>query len=139
MRKIYYGLITGFVLLILMWTCMTNIFGDMCGNQTVSEGFSPDKKYKFVVFVRDCGATTGFSTQVSVIKIDRKLRDDDSGNVLTVSDHYSGDWYNKYGGADVKVEWTTNKKILIRLDNKAETRTKEKEVNGIKIEYGEIQ
>jgi hypothetical protein len=122
-----------------MWVCLKGVFGSMCGNQIITEQLSPDKKYKFIVFVRDCGATTGFSTQVSILRNDKKLRDDDSGNVLTISDHYYGDWYNKYGGADVKAEWTTNKKILIRFDNRAETRTKENEVKGIEIVYDEIR
>ena len=122
-----------------MWTWMTNIFGDQGGNQIISEVVSPDTKYKFIVFVRDCGATTGFSTQVSILKMDKQLRDDESGNVLSISDHYNGDKYNEYGGADVKAEWTTNKQILIRFDNNAESRTKENEINGIEIIYDEIR
>jgi len=118
---------------------MNSVFGGMCGNQIITEQLSSDKKYKIIVFVRDCGATTGFSTQVSILRNDKKLGDDDSGNVLTISDHYYGNKYNKYGGADVKSEWVTNKKILIRFDNKAETRIKENEIKGIEIVYKEIR
>jgi hypothetical protein len=38
----------------------------MCGNYVVAEKISPDGRRKVVVFQRDCGATTGFSTQVSL-------------------------------------------------------------------------
>ncbi len=37
-----------------------------CGNEILKEVRSPTGKMKGVVFQRDCGATTGFSTQVSV-------------------------------------------------------------------------
>ena len=135
MRKLYYGLIIGFVLMFFMWTCVRSIFGSMCGNQVISQGLSPDKKYKFVVFVRDCGATTGFSTQVSVMTSDWKFRDDESGNVLTTSDRERGSRTNKLGGADVRVEWTANRRIKIYLENAAKTGIKLSKVKGIEIEY----
>ena len=111
----------------------------MCGNQIVSEQLSPGQKYKIVIFVRDCGATTGFSTQVSILKSDKELRDDESGNVLTLSDHYFGDYRNKYGGAEVKAEWTSNKTISIHFDSKADSGSKKYKANGIEIVYGEIR
>jgi hypothetical protein len=139
MRKVYYGLIIGFVLFTFMWTCMKGIVGSTCGNQIITEQLSPDKKFKFVVFVRDCGATTGFYTHVSILRGDKKLRDDDSGNVLTLDDHYFGDYVNKYGGADAKVEWIANRKILIHFDSKAQGAIKETKVKGIEITYEEIR
>ena len=135
MRKLYYGLIIGFGLMFVMWTCMTSMFGSICGNQVVSQGFSPDRKYKFIVFVRDCGATSGYSTQVSVVRSDWKFLDDESGNVLTTSDRDTGRRTNKFGGAEVKVAWTTNNKIKVYLDNSAETVTKKSKVKGIEIVY----
>ena len=41
-------------------------FANMCGNEILGEFASPDRKKKVVVFQRDCGATTGFSTQASL-------------------------------------------------------------------------
>ncbi len=40
---------------------------DMCGNDIVDEVDSPDGEYKVVVFERNCGATTGFSTHISIL------------------------------------------------------------------------
>jgi hypothetical protein len=40
---------------------------DPCGNAVLSEEYSPNREFRAVVFERDCGATTGFSTQVSVL------------------------------------------------------------------------
>lgn len=137
--RIYYGLIFGFVFILVMWTCIRGLVGSMCGNQIVSEQISPDRKFKCVVFVRDCGATTGFSTQVSIIRRNEKLRDDDTGNVLTIDDHYYGGKINKFGGADVKVEWVTSKRVLLRFDGEAEVGTNENKIKGIEIMYDEIR
>ena len=119
MKKLNYGLIIGFVLASLMCACMDS----SCGNQIVTEQLSSDKKYKFVVFVRDCGATTGSYTQVSILRSNEKLRDDESGNVLVLD--YFGDDVNEYGGADAKVEWVADRKIVIRFDRKAEAAKRE--------------
>ena len=45
----------------------------MCGNEIFQEASSPDNSYKAVVFQRDCGATTGFSTQVSILGTNDEL------------------------------------------------------------------
>ncbi len=38
-----------------------------------------------MVFQRDCGATTGFSTQVSIIKADEPLSDGEPGNTYVTT------------------------------------------------------
>jgi hypothetical protein len=70
MKKIIYGLLiaililgTGFILTIAL------VFDDSCANQIVDIKISPDKNYQAVTFIRDCGATTGFSTQLSILKV----------------------------------------------------------------------
>ncbi len=59
---------------------------DMCGNEVYSEVLSPDGEYKAVVFQRDCGATTGFSTQVSIIHSGVNLKNE-GGNVYIIDGH----------------------------------------------------
>jgi hypothetical protein len=138
MRKVYYGLVISFIALILMWTCIHSLFEGMCGNQIVTEQLSPDKKYKLVVFVRDCGATTGYSTQISILSSDKKLMDDQTGNVLRLSDDYHGNYLNNYGGAEARVEWVAVKKILIYFDINAEALRKESKVMGVEFLYEDI-
>lgn len=59
---------------------------DMCGNEMYSEVLSPNGKHKVVVFQRDCGATTGFSTQISIIESDDEL-ENESGNIYIIDGH----------------------------------------------------
>jgi hypothetical protein len=54
---------------------------DPCGNRVVSDVPSPSGRHHAVVFMRDCGATTGFSLQVSVLPSGRTIGNQ-AGNVL---------------------------------------------------------
>lgn len=70
--------------LFVFW--VASMFSGMCGNYIHSQTASPDKKYEAVIFQRDCGATTGFSTQVSIIKLGSEL-DNEPGNIFSISGH----------------------------------------------------
>ncbi len=81
----------------------------MCGNEIYAEEYSPDNRYKAVVFQRDCGSTTGFSTQISIIKMNAALQNK-SGNIFVARGH-----------PDVhspQLTWLSNTELLInrRLD-----------------------
>ncbi|HEY7181405.1 MAG TPA: hypothetical protein VIC84_08295, partial [Blastocatellia bacterium] len=54
---------------------------DGCGNEILRVHYSPTKKLKAVVFERDCGATTGFSAQISIIPANSDLPNK-AGNVF---------------------------------------------------------
>lgn len=59
---------------------------DICGNEVYTEVLSPNKEYKAVVFQRDCGATTGFSAQISIIDSGDEL-ENESGNIYIIDGH----------------------------------------------------
>jgi hypothetical protein len=48
-------------------------FSDMCGTDAIAEVPSPDAKHKIVVYNFDCGATTDFSFDVSLLRANEKL------------------------------------------------------------------
>lgn len=50
-----------------------------CGNTVKSEVRSPDGKYIATLFERDCGATTDFSTIVSIRESSTEFKPDDLG------------------------------------------------------------
>jgi hypothetical protein len=52
-----------------------------CQNTLLSEDLRPGGPYRAVVFVRSCGATTGWSTHVSLLGI-KRFSNSDSGNVF---------------------------------------------------------
>jgi hypothetical protein len=69
------------------WVARNIDFGiEMCGNTIFQEIGSPDDEYKVVVFERNCGATTGFSTQISILYESEELPNE-SGNIFTMDGH----------------------------------------------------
>src|SRR5580765_626508 len=52
--------------IIVALACLTVSCGDLCGDEVRSQVPSPDKAWTASWWVRDCGATTDFSTHVSV-------------------------------------------------------------------------
>jgi hypothetical protein len=63
------------------------MFWDPCLDESFEEFRSPAGKWKVVVFQRSCGATTGFSTQVSVLAPDA-VPPRAAGNVLCIDDDH---------------------------------------------------
>jgi hypothetical protein len=57
-----------------------------CMNDTHSEVLSPDARLKVVTFERNCGATTGFSTQISILDASDTLPNQ-GGSVLVIAGH----------------------------------------------------
>ncbi len=62
------------------------LFQGMCGNYIHKTITSPEATLKAVIFQRDCGATTGFSTQISILSATEKLSND-SGNIFSSDGH----------------------------------------------------
>ena len=77
---------------------------DMCGNEVYSEVLSPNGEHKVVVFQRDCGATTGFSTQISIIDSDDEL-ENESGNIYIVDGQPTD--------VSLRVKWVSNTELRI--------------------------
>jgi hypothetical protein len=89
-----------------------------CGNEILKEVRSPSGKTKAVVFQRDCGATTGFSTQVSVLRSDQQLPNE-GGNVFVADTDHGKAPSGPGGGPIVEASWTTETELLVRYDKHA--------------------
>jgi len=74
------------VAVIVIGGCSGDFPGD-CENTILSEAGSPNGRLNAVLFERYCGATTGLSTQVSVLR--SGIRPDVSGNAF-VADTNNG-------------------------------------------------
>jgi hypothetical protein len=74
-----------------------------CENQVTGRA-GIEQAYEAVVFVRNCGATTGWSTQVSLLAEDKELTNDDTGNIFIASSG-SSTLSNGIGGPYVYVGW----------------------------------
>ena len=101
-------------------------------NAIIEEVPSPDNSMRAVIFERDCGATTGFSTQVSVLPHGAKLPNE-AGNVLIAGER--GTVPGKGGGPEVHAEWTAPDKLMIRYNQEGEVFLKEERIGKIEVGY----
>ncbi len=90
-----------------------SLAGD-CGNDPISEIQSPDKSLKVVIFQRDCGATTGFSTQVSILSAKRTLPNE-SGNVMVVDTDHGKAPSGPRGVPEIIPEWKSDRELVLRV------------------------
>lgn len=95
----------------------------MCNNEVSHFSVSPDNKFKAVVFNRNCGATTGFNTQISIINIDSQLQTN-GGNIFIMD--------NK---ENITLEWSSNNQLVVKGNLNNETFKKLQEFKGIHISY----
>jgi hypothetical protein len=105
-----------------------------CGNDLVNEVRSPGGKIKAVVFQRDCGATTGFSTQVSLLSSNKSLPNE-SGNLFVATTDHGNAPAAAWGGPIVEISWTDDANLLLRHDKRAGLSKREESLGGVKIRY----
>lgn len=96
----------------------------LCENEVSQTVLSPSGKLKVLVFSRDCGATTGFNTQVSIIPSSDALPDD-GGNALILR-----------GEVPLKVEWRSDSSLQLNGLGSAKLFKQEHAVAGVTIGYG---
>jgi hypothetical protein len=76
----------------------------LCRNDVFQEVYSPNGEYKVEIFERNCGATTGYSTQLSILTASEDLPNS-HGNIFTMDGH--PDWTR------VQVTWNANNSVTI--------------------------
>ena len=109
-------------------------FANMCGNETLAEFVSPDQAKKIIVFQRNCGATTGFSTQAFLVAINEKLRNQ-GGNVFAADTNHDAAPSAIRGGPELRVRWEGRNRLLLQHHLKARVFKAERHVDEIEIRY----
>ncbi len=97
------------------------LFEDMCGNDIKQKIPSPSGENVAYIFERSCGATTGFSPQLSILNKDDDFQNE-SGNTFRSDKGFS-------------VEWLNEKNLKVIYDISSEIYEMDKNVSGVKIEY----
>src|SRR6478672_6457763 len=94
----------------------------LCANTITQRISSPNGQYDAVVFTRDCGATTDYSTQVALVRRGTGLPDR-PGNVF-ISAHQTG----------ARIEWVGPDTLLVHYGS-ANPTLKAALVEGITVVY----
>lgn len=106
----------------------------MCGNQQTGSWASPDATRRVVVFRRDCGATTGFSTHVSLLGVGDPLPPG-GGNVFVADSDHGRAPEGACGGPVVAVEWMSNQALTIRHHPEVRVFKKEVSAENVRVQY----
>jgi hypothetical protein len=107
------GVVTATTLIGGYHTIVNRAFEDICRNQVLSESVSPDGSKKFVVFQRSCGATTGFSTQASLLSVDAELPNE-PGNVFVADTDHGVAPSGAGGGPELRSRWVAPNNLMIQ-------------------------
>ena len=115
---------------------LTGGFGcaPLCENTILTSVPSPSKRRTAVVFVRNCGATTDFSTQVSVLRAGQRLGDT-GGNCLVVDSDHGAVQTGRSGELVVSVSWRSDDRLLVRYPRRSRVFERSTTVNGVTVSF----
>ena len=105
-----------------------------CGNKVVYEVHPPNRKHEAIVFVRNCGATTDFSTHVSVVREGQSLSHG-AGNALVVDGDHGKVKTGSCGQLPVHVAWNGDHSVAIRYPQESRRFLANTRAEGVALTY----
>jgi hypothetical protein len=115
------------VLLSFLVIALDRLADNMCGTSIFDSIASPDGKTRAVLFEIDCGATTGFNRQVSIVSSGTDLKKDNP--VLPRS------FFAARGKPEVRLIWLGKDRLEVQYPESIETFRIEQKSKGVAIEY----
>lgn len=108
--------------------------GDLgCGNTVLQDAVSPDGRRHAVVYVRNCGATTGFGTDVSILPSVRGVRG--AGNVFVADADHGRAPERPGGGLAVTARWLDRRTLELRYDGRARVFRRDERHDDTNVRY----
>jgi hypothetical protein len=126
------GLLVGGTLLGLLavWAAFT----PRCGNDILAELPSPDNQRRAVIFQRNCGATTGFNTEVSILRGSSRLGNE-AGNAFAADADHGQAPTGPSGGPVVTVRWIDPLHLVVNHDARVRVLAADSLVEGVRIRF----
>ncbi len=109
-------------------------FSTACINEPLQDIPSPDGRHRIVVFQRDCGATTGFLTQASLLT-QRDALDDRSGNLFIADSNHGAAPSGPGGGPAVVAVWLDARHLQLSHHPSARVFLATPQIDGVQIMY----
>jgi len=110
---------------------------DGCANTVAQRLDSPDGFMTAVLYQRDCGATTGYSSQISVLRSGDEPSG--SGNAFVADADHGAARVAAWGGPWVEMKWLAPQRLRIRYDGKARLFRSDESVKGVSIRYEKVR
>lgn len=106
---------------------------DDCSNTVVASKDAPDAQHSAVLFQRDCGATTGYSTQLSIVETGEQPSG--TGNIFIADDDHGSAQAAEWGGPWAEMVWLSPDRLLVRYDAKSRIFKQVENASGVTISF----
>jgi len=110
--------------------------GDGCGNYLVSRADAPGGALSAVMFQRDCGTTTGFTTQVSILRPGELPIG--KGNTFVADDDHGAAKAGRWDGPWAEIRWLGPDHLRIRYASATRIFLQREEAAGVRITYQQV-
>ncbi|GGH53235.1 hypothetical protein GCM10007423_58490 [Dyadobacter endophyticus] len=123
----------GLIIIVLLIGWLFAMLAPGCEDTTCETLFSPDRSHKVILYTRNCGATTGFSTHIALAKSDEDIND---GTTIFVADDGYGEanLHPVYQALiDIRARWIDNHSLELSYERKARLFTEKVKADGITI------
>lgn len=112
----------------------------LCQDTVVSKHSSPDGRFVAVVFYRNCGATTPFTTEISVMRSgEDAVSEGPEGNILSMTDPPgSKETLSRNGVIEARVTWKSPQLLAISTPRRAVVGKRVSHVGDIKVEFSDF-
>jgi len=127
--KVVAGVAVLIVLIVSAVALSTAGLDSTCVNQIAGQFPSPDRNYQALVFSRDCGATTEFSAQISLLQAGASLTNH-PGNLFIASSKGSQEV-----SSEIRVQWVGDRTLRIEHDVNARVFLANPGVLGVTVIY----
>lgn len=106
---------------------------DACENEELQTISTPEGQRKAIIFQRDCGATTGFNTQISILQANEGLPNEGGNTFIADTDH--GQAASGPKGPELNVQWQNDAELIVKYDKRMRIYRCEQMVRGVRIKY----
>jgi hypothetical protein len=114
--------------------CVSIFDGDPCDNKELQTVNSPNGEHKAIVFQRSCGATTGFSTQISLLKRNKQLPKE-GGNIFVADTNHGKAPAGDGGGPAMTIQWLGEQTLSVKYDKRSRVFRCGQSMDGVSILY----
>lgn len=123
-------------LLLLVLSLAVGACDDACTNEVISRLVSPDGQHEAVMFQRDCGATSGYSTQISIVEVGQAPTG--GGNAFRADDNHGAAKVGDWGGSWAEIKWLASNRLLVRYAYKSRIFEQDDTVAGVSVIYENV-
>lgn len=117
---------------LLLLPALTGCSAD-CSNMPITQIDAPGGEHSAVLFRRDCGATTSFSTQLSVLRTGED--EQGSGNAFRADADHGATALGEWDGPWAEISWLASDHLLVRYAERSRIFRQKDEVSGVRITY----